>query len=258
MTKKLVTILCVLGCCAMMHFASGQISVGAKTGVNLNQFQQPGTTIGVSLGAYGSYQFNPFLTVKIEPQYSLEGGARPNYYRYYGAVSDNISYVYHINPSVRFHNLVIPLLVEATLPELTDQTIVPFIVVGASYAMTMSAMEVHTKRYSFNDQLGSSSSSSSSSSSFSMPEMDVSYQKENVTDNYLRNQWSLWLGMGMKVKTGERTFGVDVRYRHGLNNLNQFRFASPGNGSDIGIPGTGGNLFSSTLSINFSMSILNF
>jgi hypothetical protein len=64
--------------------------------------------------------------------------------------------------------------------------------------------------------------------------------------------------MGMKVKTGDRTFGFDVRYRHGLNNLNRLRFASPGNGDDFGVAGTGGKLFSSSLSLNFSMSIFNF
>jgi hypothetical protein len=257
MTKKLLTILCVLGCCAMSYHATGQISVGAKTGVNLNQFRQPATTMGVNLGAYASYQLNAFVTVKIEPQYSLEGGSRPNYYRSYYETSDNIDYISYLNPSVRFHNLQIPLLVEVTLPELTDQTVVPFLVTGVSYAMTMSSMEIHTKRYHFNDGLGSSSSPSTSTSNYNTPDLDVAYQKENVTDNYSRNQWSLWLGMGMKVKTGDRTFGFDVRYRHGLNNLNQLRFASPGNGSDIGVPGTGGNLFSSTLSLNFSMSILN-
>jgi hypothetical protein len=253
MTKKLLTILCVLGCCAMSYHATGQISIGAKTGVNLNQFRQPGTTMGVSLGAYGSYQFNPWITVKFEPQYSLEGGGRPNYYRDYTDISDNLDYVYFMNPSIKFHNLQFPVLVEVTLPELTDQTIVPFLVVGASYALTMASVEQHTKRYLFHNDF-----SSFSSPSFVLnPDVDVSYQKENVTDNYSRNQWSLWLGMGMKVKTGDRTFGFDVRYRHGLNNLNQLRFASPGNGSDIGVPGTGGKLFSSTLSLNFSMSILN-
>lgn len=250
MTRKLLTILCVLGCGMMSYHARGQISVGAKTGVNLNQFRQPGTTVGVNFGAYGSYQFNPWITFKLEPHYSLEGGGRPDYYRNYSEISDNLYSVTYLNPTVRFHNLQIPLLVEVTLPELTDQTVVPFIVVGGSYALTMSSMEVHTKRYEFVDNSSSSYSSPSAS-------LDVSYQKENVTDNYLRNQWSLWLGMGMKVKSGERTFGFDVRYRHGLNNLNQLRFASPGNGYDIGVPGTGGNLFSSTVSLNFWMSILN-
>jgi hypothetical protein len=252
MTKKLVTILCVLGCCVLSRDAAGQITMGAKTGVNFNQFQQPGTSMGVSLGAYTAYQLNAFVTVKLEPQYSLEGGGRPTYYRYYSQISDNIYSIGFLNPTVRFHNLQIPVFVEATLPELTDQTIVPFILVGGSYGIMMSATEVHTKRYDFIDNTSTSSSSSSSS----MASLDVSYQKENVTDNYKRNQWSVWLGMGMKVKTGDRTFGFDVRYRHGLNNLNLLRFASPGNGTD-GIPGTGGNLYSSTLSINFSMSILN-
>jgi hypothetical protein len=257
MTKKLVTILCVLACSAMMHFAKAQITVGAKTGVNLNQFQQPGTTIGVSLGAYGSYQFNSFLTVKLEPQYSLEGGARPDYNRYYNELSNDIYVVQYLNPSVRLHNLTLPLLIEATLPELTDQSVVPFVLAGASYSMCMSAMELHTKRYYFEDYI-EDSPLPLDVDSYSDMRLDVSYQKENVTDNYARSQWSLWAGMGMKVKSGERTFQFDVRYRHGLNNLNNLRFLSPGNGFDQGVPGTGGNLFSSTLSINFSMSILNF
>jgi hypothetical protein len=249
MMKKLLTNFCaLLLLCGIAYQAQGQISLGAKTGVNLNQFRQPGTTMGLNFGIYGSYQINPFVTVKLEPHYSLEGGGRPDYERYYGDISDNIYSIGFLNPSVRFHNLQIPLLVEVTLPELTDQTVVPVIIVGASYSMTMSAYELHTERYNFIDQ----------DSYYNTPQLDVAYQRENVLDNYSRNQWSLWLGMGMKVKTGDRTFGFDVRYRHGLNNLNRLRFASPGNGVDIGTPGTGGNLFSSSLSLNFSMSIFNF
>lgn len=257
MIRKLLTILCVLGCCAWSYNASGQISVGAKTGVNLNQFRQPGTTVGMSFGGYASYQINAFLSVKLEPQYSLEGGARPNYTRYFYEVSDNVYLINYLNPYVKFHNLQIPLFVEATLPELTDQTIVPFVLAGASYGLCMSAVEQHTKRYYLEEFL-QSSPSPLDLEEFSDLRMDVSYQRENVSDNYARSQWSLWAGMGMKVKTGDRTFQFDVRYRHGLNNLNNLRFVSPGNGYDIGVPGTGGNLFSSTLSLNFSMSIMNF
>lgn len=246
--KNLLTNFCVLLLvCGMAYQANGQISLGAKTGVNLNQFRQPGTTMGVNLGIYGSYQINSFITVKLEPHYSMEGGGRPNYSRFYYDISDNLYAVHFLNPSIRFHNLQIPVLVEVTLPELTEQTVVPVVIAGVSYAMTMSSFEQHTKRYYFEDD-----------SSYDFPQIDVSYQRENVIDNYSRNQWSLWLGMGMKVKTGERTFGFDVRYRHGLNNLNRLRFASPGNGIDTGVPGTGGNLYSSSLSLNFSMSIFNF
>jgi hypothetical protein len=251
MIKQLLTILCALAFCVIANVAHGQIQLGAKTGVNLNQFSQPGTTMGVNVGIYGSYQVTPFLTVKLEPQYSQEGGGRPEYTRDYQEISNDIQEISFLNPSVRFHNLQIPLLVEVTLPEMTDQTVVPTLIVGASYALAISSFEQHTKRYVFIDEV-------QTSSYYNAPRFDVSYQRENVIDNYARNQWSLWFGMGMKVKTGDRTFGFDVRYRHGLNNLNQLRFAAPGNGTDIGVAGTGGKLFSSTLSLNFSMSIFNF
>ncbi|HEY0654813.1 MAG TPA: outer membrane beta-barrel protein [Chryseosolibacter sp.] len=253
MKKLLTNFSALVVVCMFAHSTHGQISLGAKTGVNLNDFRQPGTTMGVNFGIYGSYQVNPFLTVKLEPHYSQEGGGRPDYTRYYNEISDNLHSVHFINPSVRFHNLQIPLLVEVTLPELTDQTIVPTLIVGASYAMALSTFEQHTKRYNFfnasdyDDELI----------------VDVAYLRENVIDNYSRNQWSLWFGMGMKVRTGDRTFGFDVRYRHGLNNLNRLRFVSPqtydyAGGGYSGVPGTGGNLYSSSLSLNFSMSIMNF
>jgi hypothetical protein len=248
MTKKLLTHLYVLCLCVVAHTACGQITLGAKTGVNLNQFSQPGTTIGVNAGIYGTYRVNSFLSVKLEPQYSQEGGGRPDYGRIYTEISSNISNVYFLNPSVRFHNLQIPLFVELTLPELSDQTIVPVLMLGGSYGMVITAMEQHTKRYNFVEEDYSNPASM----------LDVSYQHENVIDNYARNQWSLWFGMGLQFKGGERTYSFDVRYRQGLNNLNNLRFASPGNGSNIGVPGTGGNLRSSSLSLNFSMSLFNF
>jgi hypothetical protein len=253
MIKKLLIHLYVLCLCVVAHTACGQITLGAKTGVNLNQFSQPGTIIGVNAGIYGAYRVNSFLSVKLEPQYSQEGGGRPGYTRQYSEISNDISSVEFVNPSVRFHNLQIPLFVELTLPELSDQTIVPVLMLGGSYAMTILTMEEHTKRYHF-----AYTSESSGGSPYYPASLDVSYQRENVIDNYARNQWSLWFGMGLQFKGGERTYSFDVRYRQGLNNLNNLRFASPGNGVDIGVPGTGGNLRSSSLSFNFSMSLFNF
>jgi hypothetical protein len=246
MTKKLLTHLYVLCLCAMTHMAYGQITLGAKTGVNLNQFSQPGTTIGVNAGIYGTYRVNSFLSVRLEPQYSQEGGGRPDYYRDYSEISNDVYAIQFINPSVRFHNLQIPLFVELTLPELSDQTITPVLMLGASYAMTISAMEQHTKRYTFIE-------GNIDSSYDTYQGLDVSYQRENVLDNYARNQWSVWFGMGLQFKGGERTYSFDVRYRQGLNNLNNLRFVSPAY-----VPGTGGNLLSSSLSLNFSMSLFNF
>lgn len=250
--KKLLIIICLFVLRASVYDACAQVTLGAKAGVNLNQFSQPGTLMGVNAGIYASYRLNPFLSVRFEPHYSQEGGGRPTYVRYYDDVSDNILSVVFLNPSVRFHTVQLPLLLEFTLPELTDQTVTPVLLVGGSYAINMAAIEQHTKRYNFVE------GSYSDGSGFDMPSLDVSYQRENVTSNYTRGQWSLWGGVGIQFKTGQRTFSFDVRYRQGLNNLNLLRFASPGNGNDIGVPGTGGILRSSSVSFNFSMSIFNF
>lgn len=228
--------------CSSLGMTYGQITLGAKTGLNVNQFSQPGTTIGANVGIYGSYPVMPFLTVKLEPQYSQEGGGRPDYTRDYSQISDNVVFISFVNPNVTFHNVQVPLLLEFTLPEFQDEAMVPKLILGGSYGFMVSAMEEHTKRYYYLDPGASS-----------YTQLDVGYQRENVIDNYARNQWSLIFGMGMQYKVADRTFMFDLRYRQGMNNLNMHRFTSP-----TFVPGTGGNLRSSTLSFNFSMSIFNF
>jgi hypothetical protein len=244
-----------------MSTTSAQIIIGAKLGANMNQFTQPGTTVGLNVGAYGSYTISPVVTVKLEPHYSQEGGARPDYSRDYSQISDNIQAVHFINPSVLFHNVQIPLLVELSLPEFSEEAIRPKLILGGSYGVVIAATEMHTKRFEFIPDNGSSSSSSSSDPLVDEDPaaIDVAYLRENVTDNYAKNQWSLWAGMGLDFKSGERSFSFDIRYRQGINNLNLMRFASPGNSSGtIGVPGTGGELYSSSLSFNFSMSLFSF
>lgn len=242
------TCLLVVFMCSIWGMAHAQITLGAKTGININQFSQPGTTMGANVGIYGAYQVLPFLSVKLEPQYSQEGGGRPDYTRDYNLISDNVTFITFVNPNVTFHNVQVPLLLEFTLPEFQDEAMMPKLILGGSYGLMVSAMEEHTKRYTYLDNVFPVPSGGSPTS-----QLDVGYQRENVIDNYARNQWSLIFGMGMQYKVAERTFMFDLRYRQGMNNLNMLRFASPNF-----VPGTGGNLRSSTLSFNFSMSIFNF
>lgn len=238
-----------------------QFSVGAKLGVTQNQFTQPGSTIGFSAGAYASYHVLPFLNVKLEPQYSQQGGARQSYYVDYTAIDANVSYVGYLNPSVLMHNIEIPILAELTLPEFEDETIIPRLIIGGSYSLMLKATETSTQRYYFND---------------GTPSVDVGYQRQGVTDNYKHGQISAIVGFGILFKTDSRDFQFDVRYRQGFTQLNQFRFpdafnigsysgssSSSSSSSSAGTPGLpangiGGNLYSSSLSINFSMTIFNF
>ena len=229
---------------------NAQVTIGAKTGVNLNQFSQPGTSIGYNIGAFGSYNLTSFLSVKLEPQYSLEGGGRPNYTRnLQEGTLEGVSSIEYINPTVNFHNIQIPLLLEFTLPEFAEEAVKPKLILGGSVAFTSVAKDRHTLRYTFVDPLQGDP----------LPRLDVAYQSENVSELYSGNQWSLWVGIGLDFKLAKRVFSFDMRYRQGVSNLNLARYVSPGNTSgSLGIPGTGGKLFSSSLSFNFSTSIFNF
>jgi len=248
--------LTVMVFCTMKVSAQEQFSVGAKVGANLNQFTQPGTTIGFSVGAYATYRVLPYISVKVEPQYAQTGGARQSYYIDYSTLGGNVSAVEFINPSVIMHNIEVPLLVELTLPEFVDQKVIPKLILGGSYALMAKATEMHTRRFIFND---------GSSGGPATPSVDAGYQHEDVTDNYTRNQFSAIVGLGVMFKTDKRDFQFDVRYRQGFTQVNKIQFPDAiqksSGSSSPSFPvanGVGGNLYTSTLSINFSMTIFNF
>lgn len=232
-----------------------QFSVGAKIGPTLNQFSQPGTMIGFSGGVYGSYHVLPFLNIKVEPQYSMQGGARQSYYVNYSGIDGNVAAIGFYNPNVIMHTLEVPLLVELTLPEFEDETIVPKLILGGSYTLMAKATESSTMRYFFND---------------GTPAVDVGYRRQDVTDNYARSQFSAVVGFGVMFKTDSRDFQLDIRYRQGFTQVNRIKYpdaiqppsssSSSSSSTSVGFPanGIGGNLFTSSLSINFSMTIFNF
>ena len=226
-----------------------QITAGAKVGANINQFNQPGTVFGFTGGAFGKYQVKEFLGVRLEVLYNQQGGARQNYSRDYSAIGGNVDYVYFTNRYVTLHNLEVPLIVELSHPSFSDETIKPKLLLGAAYGANLSAIEHHEKTYYFND------GSSPSSTVYSMMVSDL---KENVGSNYKLNQWGLIAGFGMEMKTGEHTCTLEVRYRKSLNQLNNIRF---GVAEQDGLPGTigqQGDLYSSTITISFGVSIFNF
>jgi Outer membrane protein beta-barrel domain len=235
---KLKLLLMVAVFAAMSSAVHAQISVGAVTGVNLNQFTMPGTTIGLNVGAYGAYKITPFLSGRLEITYSQEGGGRQDYSiplndPRLANIAGNLSEVNLINPYVYFHNLNVPLMAELTLPEFAEQSVKPKLLLGGSFAYMFSANELHTKQYIFNDNTFS----------------NIPYLREDVGSNYAAAQFSILAGLGFDFKTDKRNFAFDIRYRQGMTQLNDVKASF----SNID-----GRLFSSTLSFNFSMSIFNF
>jgi len=230
---------------------SAQFSAGAKLGVTQNQFTQPGTTVGFSAGGYVTYSALTFATFKLEPQYAQQGGARQSYYIDYSAFEGNVSAIGFYNPGVVMHTVEIPLLAELTLPEFNDETVIPRLIIGGSYSFMAKATESSTTRYFFND---------------GTPSIDVGYRQRNVTDDYARNQFSAIVGFGVLFKTDSRDFQFDIRYWQGFTQVNNIKYpdaiqsSSSSSSPSLGIPanGIGGNLYTSSLSINFSMTIFHF
>lgn len=217
-----------------------QISVGARLGVNLNQFTMPGTTIGATAGAFGTYKVTPFVAARLEILYSQEGGGLRDYFLPLSGddpllpdATVNVASVDYINPYVYIHTLQVPVLAELTLPEFDEASVQPVLLLGASYNYMFRADELHTTRYTFKD------------GTFA----NIPYGREDVTSGYKASQLSAIGGMGLKFKSEKRDFYFDIRYRQGLNQLNNVKQS---------LTYKDGRLYSSSLSFSFSMTILKF
>lgn len=210
------------------------LGLGVKFGPSLNQFSQPGTFIGMNFGLFGTYSVTKCLDARMELLYSTQGGGRQDYRRVetdpndpYGGKAVSIT---NINPQVMFNNVEIPILGEIGLTELNRSMIQPKLLLGASYSFAVSVIEHKTHRYNFYD------------GTFA----DLAYTRQNVTDYYKRNQFSLIAGAGINFSMGSRVFHVDIRYRQGLTQLNQRLYE---------IPGMGGKLYSTSLIFNMGVTL---
>lgn len=218
--------------------ANAQIEVGAKLGVNINQFSQPGTVFGFNGGAFARYPVLDFVSVRAELLYMQLGGARSAYGRDVSGVADgDISFIFYSNRYVNLNNLEIPVLAEITHPDFAEETIKPKLLLGLAYGFLLSANETSEKTYSLN--------------SGPVNQLTFSDTRDNVRSNYEHNQFAWIVGMGLDCKIGERTFTAEVRYRKSLTQMNLINTITT-------VPGQFGDLYPSTLSFNFGMTLFNF
>jgi hypothetical protein len=131
------------------------------------------------------------------------------------------------------HNVQVPILVELTLPEFSDAAVIPKLIIGGSYAYMFGANEIHTTQYIFKDNTF----------------VNIPYLTEDVGSSYVTNQLSIIGGFGLEFNTEKRSFSFDVRYRQGFTQLNNVKQS---------FSYQDGRLFSSSLSINLSVSLFKF
>lgn len=228
--------------------SSAQIEVGAKLGTNINQFNQPGTIFAFNGGAFARYNVLDFLAARVELLYNQQGGSRQDYSRNYSFIGGNVESIDFTNRYVHLNNLEIPVIAELHHRDFESETLVPKFLIGFAYGMNLAAVEHHDKTYYFN--------------AGATERIMVSDLVENVRSNYKQNQLGFIVGFAIDHKIGTHTLTTEVRYRKSLTQVNNIRFGVPSLYNDTStIPGTvgqEGDLYPSTISINFGMTIFNF
>lgn len=221
-------------------FSLDDVAIGAKVGVNFNQFSQPGTAVGGSAGVFARSQVLDFLQVQAELVYSLQGGGRMEYSRDFnlnlgngsgGSLDGPIDFVQYINRNVMLHVVELPITARLGIPELNDGAIVPRLIVGGSYSFNFVAMEANDKIINFVDGTRGL----------------VSNTYDNVSLNYFPHNFSALIGIALDFNLAEeKVFTMEFRYRRGFSNLNQVETI---------ITELTDKLYSSGFSINFSYRI---
>jgi hypothetical protein len=228
------THLIFLLCGLWVHDASAQddglsafspLRYGAKVGANLNQFSQTGMVTDFNIGAVASYQITSLIGVQAELGYMGIGGGLADRIVDYSNIEGTVSSITYQSRSLGVKNVELPVMAKIMIPT-GGSTVSPKFLVGVSYGFSVASFENRDNYYNFND--GSTGFFSNST--------------ENVTSSIQKHQFAVHGGFGLEYDLGNgKTFYQEVRYRYGLDNINIYS----------GIPGTGGKIIPSTLSLNF-------
>ena len=198
---------------------------GIKAGTTLSQFNQSGLTMGFNGGFIFKSRINQLLDVQAELLYMMQGSSRDDYYRSYADIGGNVTGINYMNRAVSLQSAEIPILAILKLGSV-EGSIVPKVLLGASYGYCFAAFERHDKHYFFSDGT----------------EGIIGNQIENVLSEYENHQFDAIGGFGIDFNLDNgKLFMFDIRYYYGLNDINLFKS-----------PFVGGALYQSTLSLNFS------
>ena len=233
------THLIFLLCGLWVHDASAQdagfdafnpLRIGVKAGANLNQFSQPGMVIDVNGGAMVHYQITNLISVQGELLYMGIGGGVENRTVDLSGSEGTVASTTYLNRAFYMKNAELPIMVKLSLPT-QGGTVAPKLLLGGSYSYSVATFENFDRFFQFSD--GSVGQFSNAT--------------EMISSSIQPHQFAVHGGIGMEFDLGGgKVFYQEIRYRQGINNINIYR----------GIPGSGGKLFPSTISLNFGLFFL--
>ena len=186
------------------------LRIGPKVGMSSSAFAVDNENItdskkGLIVGGFAQYRLLSFLTLQGELLYQQQGAANVNQVQ----IDQNTTRYQNILQ----HNIDLPVMAILTVPGFaSDSPLIPYFSTGVNYTQNMKTYAVNKTKYTYDD--GSSYRTSSYT---------------DVSSMYKQNDIGALFGMGFLMKTESWMYTLDVRYRFGLTNINNFRPDNPGN-----------------------------
>lgn len=155
-----------------------------------------GSVTGIALGGFASYTLMDYISVSAELLYMQQGGTRVELKESMVDAS-----LITTTGNIKLHNLEFPVLVKAGLPNVLPG-IKPQLILGPSVGYNVAAVQSQDITYFVEDFARTGSGS------------------EDVRSEFRSMQYGLNVGVGAEIPLTSSVFVFDVRYRYGINGVN--------------------------------------
>ena len=186
-----------------------KLSIGFVGGAAMNSFKFNGVSFGASAGAYFKYKLSDALDLQPELKYSMLGGVRRNALVDYSGFGGNVSSIELFNRNVQVNTVDLPVLLRISPRQFRTESFRPQIIVGGYFAYAFDLTEHQDKLFNFSDGT----------------RVYTSGLVEDVSDYYEQANYGFIVGFGLEFTGAPNAFGVDLRYRQGINESSLVGFA---------------------------------
>ena len=193
--------------------------------LNQRYYVSDQSVMGATVGGYASMSVTSFLTGRAELMYAISGGTMENY---------AIGGLTRTNVRAIMHNLEIPVIAELSMPSMSDSKVQPKVRLGVQYGINLGAQEKFESR--INSPFGSQT------------EKDFANISNSLTTSY----FGYLVGLGVDIEG----MSIELRYNHNLTSMESD--SAPTSTLQSTLRNYGGELRTSTFSINLSMPLFEF
>ncbi len=193
--------------------------------LNQRYYLSDQSVLGATVGGYVSMSVTSFLAGRAEVMYAISGGTMENY---------SIGGFTRTNVRAITHNLEFPVMAELSMPSMSESKVQPKVRLGVQYGVNLSAQEKFETRV--NSPFGSQT------------EKDYASISSGFTTGY----FGYLVGLGVDIEG----LSIEFRYNHTLTSMESD--SAPTSALQSTLNNYGGELRTSTFSINLSMPLFEF